>query len=214
MQKVNALYIFGAGGAGREILWLARQTLSSDVKMTFVVDKPEFLTSDINGVPVVLLSTIATEASAAYAISVGSPTLRELACHRLETLGLQPMTLLHPRAEVSDSSHIEDGCLICASTVVSVNTRIARHVYINVGTTISHDVCIGEFSTLCPGVTVCGNVHIGNGAFIGAGATIINGTPSEPLVIGDKATVAAGACVTKSVPSGAVFGGVPAVRLK
>jgi acetyltransferase-like isoleucine patch superfamily enzyme len=79
-----------------------------------------------------------------------------------------------------------------------------------VGCTIGHDVTVDAFSTLLPGVRVAGCVRIGRGAYIGSGATIINGTPDKPLVVGDDAVVGAGACVTRSVAPGVTVAGVPA----
>ena len=90
--------------------------------------------------------------------------------------------------------------------------KLARHVHINIACTISHDVTIGEFSTLSPGVHVSGHVRIGKSVFIGTGANIINGSASQPLVIGDGAIVAAGACVTRDVEPGSMVAGVPATR--
>jgi acetyltransferase-like isoleucine patch superfamily enzyme len=63
-------------------------------------------------------------------------------------------------------------------------------------------------------VKVCGNVQIGHSVNIGAGATIINGRPGSPLVIGDCSVIAAGSCVTKSVEANCMFAGVPAVLKK
>ena len=46
---------------------------------------------------------------------------------------------------------------------------------------------------------------IGNGVEIGAGAVIVGS-----LHVGDRAIVGANAVVTRSVPAGAIVGGVPA----
>lgn len=107
---------------------------------------------------------------------------------------------------------IGDGVVICAGNIVTTNVNLGKHVHVNLGCTIGHQASIGDFTTLSPGVHVSGNVRIGRGVFVGTGATIINGTASEPLSIGDGAIVAAGACVTKPVESGALVAGVPAVR--
>lgn len=50
-----------------------------------------------------------------------------------------------------------------------------------------------------------GKIKIGNNCFIGARSMIMPG-----VTIGDNSIVAAGALVTKNIPSGEVWGGVPA----
>ena len=50
-----------------------------------------------------------------------------------------------------------------------------------------------------------GRVKIGNNVFIGAHSIIC-----QPVTIGDDVVIAAGAVVTKDIPSGEVWGGVPA----
>jgi acetyltransferase-like isoleucine patch superfamily enzyme len=52
-------------------------------------------------------------------------------------------------------------------------------------------------------------VHIHAGAYVGAGATLLPG-----VNIGEGAVIGAGAVVTKDMPSGSAFVGVPARRLK
>lgn len=83
---------------------------------------------------------------------------------------------------------------------------------INLSCTISHDVSIGDYSVLSPGVNVAGHVHIGREVFVGTNVCFINGNANKPLVIGDGAVIAAGACVTRDVPAGAMVAGVPAER--
>jgi acetyltransferase-like isoleucine patch superfamily enzyme len=69
---------------------------------------------------------------------------------------------------------------------------------------------MGDYATLSHGVHVSGCVTLGRRVFIGVGAVIINGTLDKPILIGDDAVVAAGACVTKSVPAGVTVMGIPA----
>lgn len=54
-----------------------------------------------------------------------------------------------------------------------------------------------------------GEVKIGNNCFIGANVLIC-----QPVTIGDNAVIAAGAVVTKDIPAGEIWGGVPAKFIK
>ncbi len=206
------LYIFGAGGSGREIAWLAEQVWGDAVQPVFLVDRPEYLRDSVNGFPVRLLSQAECLPDARFLVALGDPILRRKAAEACRKAGHTPVTLVHPRVEMSHRVEIGDGVIICAGAIVTTNIFIGPHVQINVGSTVSHDVSIGEFSTLSPGVHVSGNVQIGCDVFIGTGACIINGKPGAPLIIGDGAVIAAGACVTGPVEAGSLVAGVPATR--
>lgn len=54
-----------------------------------------------------------------------------------------------------------------------------------------------------------GKVKIGQNCYLGANVVIC-----QPVTIGDNSAIAAGAVVTKDIPSGEVWGGVPAKFLK
>ncbi|WP_157000412.1 DapH/DapD/GlmU-related protein [Leucobacter komagatae] len=109
-----------------------------------------------------------------------------------------------------------------------VNTVVGTNVFVNQGCrfndiggiTIGDDVMIGpNVSLLASGHPLApaerrtgltsAPIHIGRGVWIGASALIMQG-----VTIGDDAVVAAGAVVTRDVPSRAVVGGVPAAIIK
>jgi UDP-3-O-[3-hydroxymyristoyl] glucosamine N-acyltransferase len=96
----------------------------------------------------------------------------------------------------------------------TTNIRLGHHVQINLDCTIGHDVVMGDFTTLAPGVHVSGWVHFGKRVYVGTGAVLINGTEDRPLTVGDDAVIGVGAVVTKSVPTGETWGGVPAGLLR
>jgi len=206
------LYILGAGGFGREVAWLAEQCWGEAMEKVFLVDKDEFLGPPVGGIPVRRLADVRPSGDARYIAAVGDPAHRRRAVSLCERAGLSPVTLTHPRAEMSRQVAIGAGSIICAGVIATTDILIGEHVQVNLDCTIGHDARIGDFATLSPGVHVSGRVHIGQDVFIGTGVNIINGSPGEPLVIGDGAVVAAGACVTRAVAPGSMVAGVPAVR--
>lgn len=208
----EVLYIVGAGGFGREVAWLSEQSWGDSVQPVFVVDKDEYLTGPVGGIEVRLLSEVRATASARYVVGIGDPADRRRAVRQCEEMGLAAATLTHPRCEMSRRISIAHGTIICAGVIATTDIVIGEHAHINLDCTIGHDVRIGAFTTLSPGVHVSGRVHIGDGVYIGTGAAIINGAPGQPLVIGEGSLIAAGACVTRSVDPGAMVAGVPAVR--
>lgn len=205
----SPLYVFGAGGHGREIAWLAREVTPSR-DLVFLVHPSFARQAQVNGAPVHALDDATVYSGEPFVAAIGSPKDRRRVAEMLERRGMRPETLVHPRAELAPTASVGEGAVVCAGCVLSTDVTVGRHSHVNIGCTISHDVVVGDFVSISPGVHVAGYVRIETGAFIGVGATIINGDPSQPLVVGERATVAAGACVTRSVPPGALAVGVPA----
>jgi len=205
------LYIFGAGGFGREVAWLAEQAWGERVELRLVVDHSRYLTAPVNGIPVSLLSELPPRDDARFVVALGDPSQRRSAVAALIAAGHRPATLVHPRVEASRFVELGAGTVVCARSTITCNVSTGEHVQINLACTIGHDVILGDYATLSPGVNVSGCVRVGRDVFIGTNACIINGKPDRPLSIGDGAVIAAGACVTRDVPANSLVAGVPAV---
>jgi sugar O-acyltransferase (sialic acid O-acetyltransferase NeuD family) len=211
MPDRKAVAIYGAGGFGREVAWLAEEALPRMRVSAFIDDAASEETPAVNGIPVRSLESFTRQnPGTAFVVAVGDSATRTRMAMRAEQAGLVPATLLHARTAMSRFVEIGAGTVICAGTILTVNIHLGRHVHINLGCTVGHDVLIEDFVTLAPGVNVSGCVRIERGAYLGSGAIVINGTPSAPLVIGAGALVGAGAVVTRDVPPGATVVGVPA----
>lgn len=107
-----------------------------------------------------------------------------------------------PRIEIGKSCGFNRFILIDASEHIAIGdqVRVGPHCYItdhDHGTSLDQPVYRQEL--------IGKPVHIGQDAWIGAGATILKG-----VTVGNQAVVAAGAVVTKDVPARAIVAGVPA----
>jgi sugar O-acyltransferase (sialic acid O-acetyltransferase NeuD family) len=213
-MQPKQIAIYGAGGFARELAWLAESCNQSGERYRvacFIDDKSVGQDRTMNGIPVLGLEDCGTMFPDARVLGgVGKPATRELLMNRASRLGMRTLSLVHPRVERSGLVEVGEGTVICAGSILTTNIKLGRHVQVNLSCTIGHDVNVGDFTTLSPGVHVSGRVRLGKRVFIGTGAVIVNGTEENPLVIGDDAVVGAGACVTGSVAAGLTVVGVPA----
>lgn len=210
----DRLLILGAGGHAREVAWLAGRRFGPQVQLTFAVTERAFMREPIAGVPVVLLEDCQPSSGTACIVGVGDPSARKHIADVCSARGFAVATLIDPTALLSDSVQLGIGSIVCAGAVLTVDIEAGAHVHFNRNCNVGHDTKIGAFTTICPGVNVSGNVCIGQGVFVGTGASIINGLAGDPLTVGDGAVIAAGACVTHSVEGGTMVAGVPAIRKK
>lgn len=202
------MLIYGASGHGHELAQLAKTCGH------FVIGH---IDDDSSLWPTVLKLEEAKQKypHASVLLGVGSPKIRRYLASKIKTIGFEFFSgLVHPKVEISSSIHLGQSVTISAGCVLTVDIHIGDQTQIDVGCTISHDVWIDDYVMVCPGVHISGNVKVESDVFIGAGVVIMNGTPKNPIVIGKGAVIGAGACVTKSVPPGETWVGVPAGPIK
>ncbi|KRE43728.1 acetyltransferase [Knoellia sp. Soil729] len=210
-ESPRHLYIFGAGGQGREAAWFARAAWGVELSLTFVVDEARYLPAG-GGVSAVVLDDLRPRDGDRWVTAVGSVPARRRAQAALAATGMAAAQVVHPSVDLSALAHLGDDVIVAAGAVLSVGVVVEDHVHVNVGSTVSHDCVLREYATLSPGVHVAGWVEVGEEAFLGTGASVINGSPDRRLVLGARSVVAAGACVLADVAADAMYAGVPAQR--
>lgn len=119
------------------------------------------------------------------------------------------VSLVHPSAAVSGDLRASGGAVVGAHCTIGPEVRLGRHTHIN-GNVFITRAKVGDFVTVGPGATICGDVVIGAGVQIGAGAVI-----SNLCEIGPRAVIGAGAVVPPRtvIPPNETWVGVPARKV-
>ncbi len=206
MPKDRQLIIIGAGGFGREVLFLA-QRLGINIK-GFLADTPALQGTSVDNIPVIGTIDQWTEhTDATFVVAIGSPKGRQAVIAKMNQLGTPKFTtLVDPSAIIGKKVDIEAGSIICAGVICTTNIKIGKNVILNLNTTVGHDTQIGDYCTLAPGVNISGNTHLCDGVEIGTGASL-----REKLTLGDGCIVGMGSVVVKDVAAGSVVYGNPAI---
>jgi sugar O-acyltransferase (sialic acid O-acetyltransferase NeuD family) len=136
-------------------------------------------------------------------IAFGSPKGKKNTKLKLDN-EVQYVNIVNADTYINKTVDLGIGNIIMNNVSISGNVRIGNHICIYYQSCMSHDCTIGDYSTICPGVTVCGNVNIGEGCFIGAGTVI-----KEKINIVDNVIIGAGSLVLKDIKEEGVYYGHP-----
>jgi sugar O-acyltransferase (sialic acid O-acetyltransferase NeuD family) len=203
---MSDIAIIGTGGMAKEIWGLCQTAYNV---LGFVVERQEYLDTFM-GLPILAADTeFLMKERRNCVIANGTPDIRrKIAGMYLGSAHNFPK-IIHPSAIIFGVPDIGRGVTIMPGGVIQPDVRIYDFVHLNMGVTIGHDVIVGQYSVINHNAGISGNVKIGEACLIGAGAIIIEGN-----TIGDGATVGAGAVITKDVPPGETWVGIPARKLE
>jgi sugar O-acyltransferase (sialic acid O-acetyltransferase NeuD family) len=217
------LLFVGGGGFAREAAEAVRAVNEAQRALTgaarwelrgILDEDPAQHGSVVAGVPIVGdLAALDRYTDAQVVVCTGHPGNFASKRKIVELLGLSPdryATVVHPAAVVPPSCQIGPGSVLLAGTVVTADVRIGAHVAVMPQVVLTHDDEVGEYAILGAGVRLAGGVRVGTGAYVGSGALV-----RENRSVGASALVGMGAVVTRDIPPGEVWAGVPArfVRL-
>ncbi|WPB83352.1 acetyltransferase [Sediminicoccus rosea] len=204
--------IFGAGGLGREVLQILRDIAAAGFDaepFAFAVDPGHRSAATLHGLPVRddAAALLRADPGLSVVVALGDPALRAATVARLT--GARFATLRHPAAWIGETVTLGEGSILFGHASATTDVAIGRHVLVNPGCTLAHDVVLEDFATLAPAVALAGGVHVEVGADLGTGARVI---PRRR--VGRGAVVGAGAVVIRDVPPAVTVVGVPARVLR
>ena len=142
---------------------------------------------------IVLINTIAKNTSS-----------RKETTTYFEGLGYRFTNIVHPSVNLRYVK-LGKGVYIQENVILQPNSVISDHVILSCNSTVAHDSFVDKYVFIGPSAYVCGRVNIGEMSYLSVGAKIL-----PELKIGKNCIIAAGAVVTKDVPSDQVWAGNPA----
>lgn len=200
----------GGGGHGRELLGVvaAINAVEPTWSVAGVVDDdPGPNAARLERLGIRVLGPIAwlEEHPGAYALGIGTSSVRRALVARLDAAGCTATTLVHPGASIGADTRLSHGVVVYERSVVTTNVAIGVHTHLNVACAVQHDTEVGDFVQFSPGVLVNGDCVVGDDVFLGSAATVTRG-----CTVGAGARVGAGAVVLHDVPAGSTVVGTPA----
>jgi UDP-perosamine 4-acetyltransferase len=204
--------IIGAGGHGRVVLDILNAVGGHRV-VGFLDADLSLRGTSMNGVPVLgpvnLLSKLWQQKARHGIVAIGDNRTRRRYGDLLREQGFDLINAIHPSAVVSATAKLGVNVVVAAQAAVCADAQVESFAIVNTGAIVDHECRIAAGVHVTPGVKLAGRVTVGEDAFIGLGANVV-----QCLSIGAGATVGAGAVVLKDVPDGVTVVGVPARVIK
>ena len=216
MSKKIIFGLYGAGGFGREVMYIAHQQFASNgiaAEIYFVETEPK--QQIVNGIKNISESDFFSLQcdQKLFNVAIADSSAREVLANRCIAAGAEPLTLISPDSIVYDHDAVGPGAIICAYSMITSNVQVGKFFHSNIYSYIAHDCTVGDFVTFAPRVNCNGNIHIEDNVYVGTAASIKPGSAGTPRLIGRGSVIGMGAVVLKDVRPGAVIVGNPGVEL-
>jgi len=196
---MKKLFIYGAGGMGREIFELVNIVNRTEKKwdvMGYVDDGKTGITTEGDKIYGGFEYLKSLNEPFDVVIGIADTKIKKLLVEKLcEINHVGFPTIIHPFSNVSEKCKIDRGCIVTYSCTVATNAQLEEFVFMNIGSKVGHDTVIGKYSTLMPAVNISGCCSAGEGVLFGTNSSVIPGKK-----IDDNAVVGAGSVIFRNVP--------------
>lgn len=180
------MYLYGASGHAKVIIDIIK---ANQLELNALFDDNEQLTN-LLGYPIWSPSLINEKID--LLISIGNNEIRRKIA---EMLPMNFVTLAHPSAIISPTATLDSGSVVMQGAILQSDVKVGKHVIVNTAASIDHECVLADYVHVSPNSTLCGNVSVGEGTWIGAGSVILPG-----VTIGKWCTIGAGSVVDKDIP--------------
>ncbi len=200
------MVIVGAGGHGREVLFLLINTGYDPLSICFFDEDTSIGTVVLKNQSFTVYSSIEKiksrlESDSSFCLGIGNPILRSKFFDLFIALGGTPYWLNFSNVSNKEETHGD----LMPLTFVGPEVNLGKGVLINTGAQLHHDSQVGEFSEIGPKAILLGGSKVGAFCRLGAGAVLLPG-----VELGDGVIVGAGGVVTKPYGDYVLLKGVPA----
>ena len=191
-MKKKSIVVIGAGGMAREVRWLIEELNAAEARYDFlgyvVTDLGRLGEHDSKAEVVGDYSWLEKNKVDCLTIGIGTPQARLRVAKELQKRsGLEFPALIHPTAILDrKTAKIEEGVLVCAGVVATVNITLKSFALCNFGCTLGHEAMVGRGSVINPGANISGGVVLGDGVQVSTGARVL-----QYVTVGEGATVGA-----------------------
>ena len=196
---MDSICLYGAGGHAKVILNILK---SNGITVSEIFDD-DFTVESLMEIPVTH-----SEIHFPLIISIGNNRIRKTIAEKINADLFSPF-LCDKSAIISDCASIGNGTVVMQGAIIQSSVKIGKHCIVNTGASVDHDCLIRDYVHIAPRCTLCGNVTVGEGSFIGAGTVVI-----PNIRIGKWSVIGAGSVVTRDVPDNVVAYGSPCKIVK
>ena len=209
---MKQLIIIGARGFGREIYYLAQNSIGylTDYEVKGYLDDKKDALEGYEGYPPIISSVEDYRVCSddVFICALGDPKYKKQYVNTIKEKGGCFLSLIHKKANIIPTAKIGTGCIVFQNVTVSADVVVGDFVTLQPMVFLGHDAKIGEWSHLNTNSVCNGYVELGECVQIHTSAIVV-----PKIKIGNNSVVGAGSVVLRKVADNVTVFGNPAKKI-